>query len=68
MLRNAQLTGAMCEKTLVTRVSVFKQCVVWGSWVAQLMEHPTLGLGSGHDLRVVRSSLMWGSLLSMGSV
>ena len=28
-----------------------------GAWVAQLVEHLTLDLGSGHDLRDVRSSL-----------
>lgn len=34
----------------------------WGWWgvgdacVAQLAKHPTLDFGSGHDLRVVRSS------------
>ena len=27
-----------------------------GSWVAQSVERPTLDFGSGHDLRVVRSS------------
>ena len=27
-----------------------------GTWVAQVVKHPTLGLGSGHDLRVVRLS------------
>ena len=25
----------------------------WGTWVAQLIKHPTLGFGSGPDLRVV---------------
>ena len=28
-----------------------------GTWVAQLVKHLTLGFGSSHDLRVVRSSL-----------
>ena len=27
-----------------------------GAWVAQSVKHPTLGLGSGQDLRVVKSS------------
>ena len=27
-----------------------------GAWVAQLVKHPTLDFGSGHDLRVVRLS------------
>ena len=25
---------------------------LWGTWVAQLVKHPTLGFGSGHDLTV----------------
>ena len=25
----------------------------WGTWVAQSVRHPTLGFGSGHDLRVM---------------
>ena len=32
--------------------------------MAQLAEHPTLDFGSGHDLRVVRSSPMSDSALS----
>ena len=35
-----------------------------GAWVAQLVEHPTLGFSSGHDLKVVRSSPVSGSVLS----
>ena len=27
-----------------------------GCWVVQSVEHPTLGFGSGHELRVMRSS------------
>ena len=27
-----------------------------GLWVAQSVERPTLGFGSGHDLRVMRSN------------
>ena len=34
-----------------------------GTWVAQSVEHPTLGFGSGHDLGVVRSSPASGSML-----
>ena len=33
-----------------------------GTWVAQLVKYPTLGFGSGHDLRVVRSSTVSGSV------
>ena len=34
-----------------------------GAWVAQLVRCPTLGFNSGHDLRVVRSSPAFGSIL-----
>ena len=30
-------------------IALFKQ-ETWGTWVAQLVEHLTLGFGSGHDL------------------
>ena len=33
--------------------------------MAQLVKHPTLDVGSGHDLRVVRSSPTSGSVLCM---
>ena len=33
-------------------------------WVVQSVKHPTLGFGSGHDLRVLGWSPMLGSLLS----
>ena len=36
-----------------------------GAWVAQLVEGPTLDLGSGNDPRVMELSPMWGSTLSM---
>ena len=36
-----------------------------GAWVAQLVERPTLDLGSGHDPRVVRSSPALGFRLSV---
>ena len=26
--------------------------ILWSAWVVQLAEHTTLGLGSGHDLKV----------------
>ena len=38
-----------------------------GTWVAQLVEHLALGFSSGHDLRVLRSSPVSGSMLSMES-
>ena len=36
-----------------------------GDWVAQLVKQLTLDFGSGHDLRVVRSSPTLGFALSM---
>ena len=33
--------------------------------MAQLIEHPTLDFGSGHDLRVVRLSPVLGSALGI---
>ena len=38
-----------------------------GTWVAQVVEHPTLDFSSGHDLRVVGLSPMSGSMLSVKS-
>ena len=43
-----------------SEVAVFR-----GTWVTQSDKHPTLGFGSGHDLRVVRSSLTSGSALGV---
>ena len=34
----------------------FRKYAIWGTWVAQWIKRPTLGLGSGHDLRVLRSA------------
>ena len=34
--------------------------------MAQSLKHLTLDLGSGHDLRILRSSLAWGSVLTRG--
>ena len=36
-----------------------------GAWVAQLVKHPTLDFGLGHDLIVVRWSTPLGSVLGM---
>ena len=38
-----------------------------GSWVAQLVKHLALNFGSGHDLRVVKSSPVSGSRLCVES-
>ena len=39
----------------------------WGTWGggAQLVEHPTLNLSSGHDLRVLSSSPELGSKMGV---
>ena len=37
----------------------------WGAWVAQLLTCSTLDFGSGHDLTVVESSPMSGSVLGV---
>ena len=37
----------------------------WGAWVVQLVKHPTLGFGSGHNLRVLGLSFTSGSALSV---
>jgi len=39
--------------------------ISWSTWVAQLVKRPTLDFGSGHDLRVVRSSPTSGPMLGM---
>ena len=36
-----------------------------GAWVPELVKHPALGFSSGHDLRVMRLSLVSGSTLSV---
>ena len=44
-----------------------KSISLGGTWVVQPVEPPTLGFGSGHDLRVVRSGHTLGSMLSTES-
>ena len=39
----------------------------WGACVAQSVKHPTPDFSSGHDLRVMRSSLVWVPGLDMES-
>ena len=39
--------------------------ILRGPWVAQLFKCPTLDFSSGRDLRVLRSSPVWGSELGM---
>ena len=38
-----------------------------GTWVGQLIKLPILDFGSDQDLRAMRSSHMWGSVLSQES-
>ena len=40
-----------------------KGSIFWGTWVAQSVKRPAFDFGSGHDLRVVRSTPMLGSVL-----
>lgn len=42
----------------------FKKWTKWGVWVAQLVRHSTLDLGSGYELEVLRLIPVSGSLLS----
>ena len=50
-----------------TAVTMIKT-VPRGTWVARLVRHQTHGFGAGHDLRVMRLSLVLGSALNMESV
>ena len=49
--------------------SVFKKNIHYsrGTWVALLVKRPTRGFSPGHDLRVMRSSPMLGSMLTAES-
>ena len=49
----------------VILVFALKITKLWGAWVAQLVKCPTLDFGSGHDLRVMGSSLVLGSTLGL---
>ena len=40
---------------------------LWDTWVAQLVKSLTPGFGSGHDLRVMGSSPVLGSMFSVES-
>ena len=53
------------ELKLDVRVTVFKK--MRSPWVAQSVECPTLDFILGHDLKVVESSLVTGSVLSKES-
>ena len=45
------------------QVVKFSCPLLWGAWVAQLVERPTFDCGSGHDFEVVRWSLAFSSVL-----
>ena len=51
---------------LETRIGTFKN---WSrcTWVSQLVKQPTLDFSSGHDVRVVGSTTVLGSALSVES-
>ena len=55
-------TGQRFQRLTVIVCIIKRQ---WRAWVAQPGKHLTLDFGSGHDLRVVRSSPMLGSTLNM---
>ena len=58
----------MCFFPMSRGVSIMiNQASKWGAWGAHSIERPTLGSGSGRDLRVVRLSPMSGSALSRES-
>ena len=46
----------------------YKNFVIRGTWVAQQVKHPTLDFGSGHDLKVIRSSSALSSELGVEPV
>ena len=41
-------------KKFVSNINLWKSLLLWGTWVAQLVEHLTLGFVSGYDLTVHR--------------
>ena len=53
------------RKSEYLQILFFKNGKLEDAWVAQSVKHPTLDFSSGHDLGVVRLSLMLGSLPGM---
>ena len=51
-----------------SRGRVTKKPWAGGAWVAQMVGHLTLDFSSGHDLMVLGSSPMWGSVLTVWSL
>ena len=49
----------------MTKSDMLEKILEGGAGVAQATEHPTPGFGSGHDLRVLISSSVLGSTLSV---
>ena len=53
-------------RTNIINIFFFK-ATDWDTWVPESVELPTLDFGSDHDLRVMRSSLVLGSIVSAES-
>ena len=50
---------------MIPRLEISFQIIRWrGAWVAQSVKCPSLGFSSGHDLTVLSSSPMSGSVLT----
>ena len=63
-LQAVQIHGPIAEVWGRRNFKLRKKNSSGGAWVAQWVDCPTLGLNSGHDLRVVGSSPTSGSVLS----
>ena len=56
------------DNELITKIHKTMN-ITWDTWVAQLVEHPTLDVSSGHDLMVLMGlSPMSGSMLTAWSL
>lgn len=58
----------LARRIFFLRTDPEKNPQVGDTWVTQLVEWPTVDFSSRHDLRVLRSSSMLGSLLGMGGI
>ena len=66
--KNSWIEEALQTQSRINKKkSSSKHIRVKDAWMARLVKRPTLGFGSGHDLRVVRSSPVSGSMLSTES-
>ena len=58
--------GRVLASARLIHVTYFlKIHILGGTWVVELVEHPTLDFSSGLNLRVLSSSPMLGSMLGM---